>query len=71
MDMNTEAKRGPGRPRRVEGVDAVEVSQPMPWKRIKITHYKVHTSHGRFIEGEFATLPEDIADALIAEGKAK
>ena len=70
MDTNTEAKRGPGRPRRVES-DAPQIDAPPVWKRVKITAYKVYTPHGRFIEGQFATLPEELADTLIAEGKAK
>lgn len=71
MEPNNDAKRGPGRPRRVESVEVAPVVPSIPWKRVKITAYKVYTSHGRFIEGDYATLPADIADGLIAEGKAK
>ncbi len=69
--MSTEAKRGPGRPRRVEAVELAPLASQTAWKRVKITVHKVYTPHGRFIEGQFAVLPEDLADALIAEGKAK
>lgn len=47
--------------------DAVRV----PVKTVKITAYKVRTTQGRFIEGQYAELPGDEADALIASGEAK
>lgn len=53
-----------------EQEEAKEIAE-LPPKRIKITAYKVFTRHGRFIAGQYADLPEDEADALIAEGKAE
>lgn len=40
-------------------------------KRVQVVHYKVFTSVGRLIAGQFESLPAKEADALIAEGKAK
>lgn len=38
---------------------------------VKITHYKVHTSAGKLIEGQIHPLPADEAAALVAEGHAE
>jgi|JI10StandDraft_1071094.scaffolds.fasta_scaffold3032654_2 hypothetical protein len=59
------------RPRKDTATDEAPEMDAKPWRRVKITAYKVHTSHGRFIEGDYANLPGDIADQLIADGKAK
>lgn len=39
-------------------------------KQIRVKHYKVFTSVGRFIEGQLAVIPEPEADELIAKGHA-
>lgn len=41
-----------------------------PRKAVKVTHYKVFTSQGRFIAGQFAELPAAEADDLISKGHA-
>lgn len=77
-------KRGPGRPRKVapegavlpmESAAIVEVTvedaTPEPFWRVKVVAYKVHTSQGRGIEGQFMELPVDEAQELIADGKVK
>lgn len=74
-------KRGPGRPRKVApdgSVVAIEADArvevevaPVPFVRVRVTHYKVLTSQGRYIEGQFAELPADEAADLVAQGLAK
>ena len=60
-----------GRPRKETAtVDEPQVER-QPWRRVRITAYKVYTSHGRFIAGDYPELPGDIADQLIADGLAK
>lgn len=39
-------------------------------KQVRVKHYKVFTSAGRFIAGQIAMIPEAEADALIAKGHA-
>lgn len=58
------AKRG--RPRKVPPAP-LEVER----KLVRVVHYKVFTSQGRFIAGQKADLPADEADDLIALGQAK
>lgn len=55
----------------VEAAAGEVAAQPDVWKRVKIRHYKVYTSQGRQLEGNFAMLPADEADALVAKGYAK
>lgn len=63
----------------VESAAVVEVSEPVaiedempePFWRVKVVVYKVHTSQGRGIEGQFMELPADEAQELIAEGKVR
>lgn len=79
-------KRGPGRPRKVapegsvvpvEAEATAEVTSepvdeaPAPFVRVKVVAYKVHTSQGRGIEGQFLELPPDEAEELIAAGKVR
>lgn len=75
-------KRGPGRPRKVapEGFVVpiasaatveVEDEAPLPFRRVRVLAYKIWTSQGRGIEGQFLELPSDEADELIASGKVR
>ncbi len=59
------------RPRKDAATEEPHEVEREPWRRVKITAYKVQTSHGRFIAGDFADLPGHIADQLIADGLAK
>lgn len=49
----------------------LSVAGPPKFKRVKIKHYKVETSQGRFLDNDWAELPEHEADSLIAAGKAQ
>ena len=62
----TPAKRG--RPRKVL---PVPVEFEAERKLVRVVHYKVFTSQGRFIAGQKADLPAHEADDLIALGQAK
>lgn len=76
-------KRGPGRPRKVapdgsfvavEAEARVEVEgalDPVPFVRVRVSHYKVATSQGRYVEGMIAELPGEEAADLIERGLAK
>lgn len=59
------AKRG--RPRKV--LPAL-IEAEAERKLVRIVHYKVFTSQGRFIAGQKADLPAHEADDLIASGLA-
>lgn len=45
-------------------------SVPPKTKRVRVMEYKVMTSQGRFIKGQFAVLPEAEADQLIEAKQA-
>lgn len=64
--MNDEVKRGPGRPPKVHAEP--ERSGPPQMQRVKVLYYKIPTSQGRYIEGQFASLPADEAAKLAAIG---
>ncbi len=66
----TEIIETPKRSRRSPEQDDTKDAVALPTKRVRITAYKIFTRHGRFIEGQYVDLPEDEADALIAESKA-
>lgn len=68
--MNEEVKRGPGRPPKVhaEPERSPERSGPPQMQRVKVLRYKIQTSQGRYIEGQFASLPADEAAKLDAIG---
>jgi hypothetical protein len=57
------------RPKR-EDADLVEQAETEPLMRVKIKHYKIYTSQGRFIAGQFAELPRTEAEAIVAQGHA-
>lgn len=67
--MSDEVKRGPGRPPKVQ--PEPEQVGPEPHCRVKVLHYKVPTSQGRYIEGQFASLPASEAAKLAAIGHVK
>lgn len=54
--------------------DADLIDQPVvevePRVKIKVTHYKIFTSQGRFIAGQFAELPKTEAESFVAQGHA-
>lgn len=60
------AKRG--RPRKVL---PAPIEAEAERKLVRVIHYKVFTSQGRFIAGQKADLPAQEADNLIALGQAK
>lgn len=49
---------------------ATAAPTPMPPRRIRITEYKVRTSAGRALAGDYLWLPDDEASVLIAERRA-
>jgi|JRYH01.1.fsa_nt_gb hypothetical protein len=59
------------RPKRQDVDEAAPVAPSRrPWVRIKVTHYKIFTSQGRAIQGQFIELPAEEAEAFIAKGHA-
>jgi hypothetical protein len=46
------------------------VLERRPWVRIKCTRYKIFTSQGKAIQGQFIELPAEEAERFIAEGHA-
>lgn len=60
------AKRG--RPRKLP---TAPIEAEAERKLVRVIHYKVFTSQGRFIAGQKADLPAQEADNLIALGQAK
>ena len=50
----------------------LDIVQPPPkWRRIKVIDYKIATSQGQKIEGQFVELPPDEAVELVAQGRAR
>jgi len=59
------------RPKREDdALDLEETPSPKLSKQVRVKHYKVFTSAGRFIAGQLAVIPESEADELIAKGHA-
>jgi hypothetical protein len=62
---------GMARPKREASADLIEHELiGEPWVRIKVTHYKIFTSQGRFIAGWIRELPKAEAEDFIAKGQA-
>jgi hypothetical protein len=67
-----EIKRGPGRPRKEPAPEMSESAAPItPVQRYKVTHYKVRTSQGRKIQGQFVELPASEGDEFVRLGHMK
>ena len=66
--MTEEVAKRRGRPRKVLPAP-IEIEAER--KTVRVVHYKVYTSQGRFISGQKADLPATEADALIASGQAR
>jgi len=47
-----------------------DAPQGEPWIKIRVKHYKIFTSQGRFIEGWIRELPKAEAEDFIAKGHA-
>jgi hypothetical protein len=50
--------------------DLIETPEREPWVRIRVKHYKIFTSQGRFIEGMIRELPKAEAEDFISKGHA-
>lgn len=55
----------------IEMEEPAAVSAPEAWKRFKVTHYKVWTSQGRRIQGDFVELPASEGEKFVALGHMK
>lgn len=64
MEPETEKRRGR------QPKEAPSAPQSHEVKRVRIKHYKVYTSQGRFIEADRPWLPAHEADDLLAKGHA-
>lgn len=71
--MHEQIKRGPGRPRKEPPPEVIAGADdaPEPWQRYRVTHYKVYTSQGRKLAGEFVELPASEGTEYVQMGWMK